>query len=76
MIEYYEYDEDDHRSMEDRELDYLNDTISDLIWDLKEANEYCNKWRKAFNIVMEYSIHLPECDHDKMTKRLKAIGVK
>jgi len=39
------------------------------------TEEACNKWKKAFNIVMEYSIDLPDCDYDEMTKRLKAIGI-
>lgn len=38
-------------------------------------DEACNKWKKAFNIVMEYSVDLPDCDYDEMTKRLKAIGI-
>ena len=68
--------EDDYsQSREDREIDHLNDSIGSLVFELEETEEACNKWKKAFNIVMEYSIDLPDCDYDEMTKRLKAIGI-
>lgn len=61
--------------VQSREEELYEEIIS-LMSELEEAEEDCNKWRKAFNIVMEYSIYLPECDYDKMTKRLKAIGIQ
>ena len=63
------------QSREDEIIDSYNDKINHLYDLLEEEEEACNKWKKAFNIVMEYSVDLPDCDYDEMTKRLKAIGI-
>ncbi len=63
------------QSREDEIIDSYNDKINHLYDLLEEEDEVCNKWKKAFNIVMEYSVDLPDCDYDEMTKRLKAIGI-
>ena len=55
-------------SMADKEIDSLSDMLGDVI-------QESNKWEKAFNIVMEYSEDLPDCDNEEIEKRLKAIGV-
>ena len=39
--------EDDYsQSREDREIDRLNDSIRSLVFELEEAEEACNKWKK------------------------------
>jgi len=68
--------EDDYtQSKEETEIDRLDDEIGKLIFELEEQEEACNKWKKAFNIVMEYSEDLPDCDNEEIEKRLKAIGI-